>query len=326
MKILFRAIFLGALPIFCTLAFPVLAGEIFVSNEGDDTVVVLDSENFEVLEVIPTGGRPRDMRFSPDGSELFIAASEADRIEVMDVETRRIVRHLETGDDPEIFDVDPTGKIIVVSNEDDGEATVIDVASGKILRVVEDIGIEPEGVTFTPDGKRVFVTAEATNTVIVIDPWEGSILGEILVGNRPRRGVFTPDGSEYWVTNELGGTVSVIDAITLDFLAEIHFEKQGLRATDITPVDLAMTSDGATVYVTLGRARHVAVIDVASREVQDYVLAGNRVWGAALTEGNSLLVVTNGASDDISVIDTRSLKSIHSVAVGRTPHTVRIRN
>lgn len=302
------------------------AGEVYVSNEGDDTVAILDSDTFEVLDVVETGGRPRDMRFGPGGGELFIAASEDDRIEVLDLASREIVRHIETGDDPEIFDIDPTGAIIVVSNEDDGAATVIDVASGGILRVIEDIGIEPEGVTFAPDGERVFVTAEATNSVIVIDPWKGVVLDEILVGNRPRRGAFTPDGKEYWVTNELAGTVHVIDAETLEILDEIRFGKQGLRDADITPVDLAMTRDGLTAYVTLGRAWHVAVVDVASREPVEYVLAGNRVWGAALTADDSTLIVTNGASDDISVIDTAARKAVRSVGVGRTPHTVRIRD
>jgi YVTN family beta-propeller protein len=85
-----------------------------------------------------------------------------------------------------------------------------------------------------------------------------------------------------------------------------------------------MTADGKTAYITLGRARHVAVVDVASREVTDYILAGDRVWGAALTADESLLIVTNGASDDISIIDTAKNIAINSVAVGRTPHTVRI--
>lgn len=316
----------AALTLALGVALPAHCGEIYVSNEGNDTVVVLDSDSLEIQHVIETGGRPRDMRFSPDGSELLIAASEADRIEVLDLETKTITGYIDTGDDPELFDIDPSGEILVVSNEDDAEATVIDIASGTIRTVIEDVGIEPEGVTFTPDGKRVFVTAEATNTIAVIDPWEGVILADILVGNRPRRGTFTPDGREYWVTNELGGTVSVIDSETLQVSHTISFEKKGLREADITPVDLVMTKDGTTAFVTLGRAWHVARVDVATRTVEAYILAGSRVWGAALTADDSILVVTNGASDDISVIDTEANRAVRSVAVGRTPHTVRIRD
>jgi YVTN family beta-propeller protein len=82
-----------------------------------------------------------------------------------------------------------------------------------------------------------------------------------------------------------------------------------------------MTRDGKTAYVTLGRANHFAVVDVASRTVKDYVLVGQRAWGATLNRDESLLFVVNGLSDDVSIVDTRTNKVIKSVPVGRVPHT-----
>ena len=82
-----------------------------------------------------------------------------------------------------------------------------------------------------------------------------------------------------------------------------------------------MTRDGKTAYVTLGRANHVAVVDVATRKVRDYVLVGNRAWGATLSRDESMLVVVNGLSDDISLVDTKTNKVLRSVPVGRVPHT-----
>lgn len=299
-------------------------GYIFVSNEMDNTVSVIDGTSFEVVKTIATGQRPRDMRWSSDNSQLLVAVSGDDRIDVIDIATLEVVGSIEAGEDPEIFNIDPSGTIIVAANEDDNQVTITDVATGKQIRVVEEVGIEPEGVAFRHDGKVVFVTSEVTNTIFVIDPWKGEIIDEVLVGNRPRRGFVTPDDKEYWVTNELGATVSILDAQTFELLEDIHFEKRGMRDEDINPVDFAMTADGKTAYITLGRARHVAVVDVASREVTDYILAGDRVWGAALTADEKLLIVTNGASDDISIIDTDKNIAINSVSVGRTPHTVRI--
>ena len=81
---------------------------------------------------------------------------------------------------------------------------------------------------------------------------------------------------------------------------------------------------GAVGVEGVGLGHDAAIVDVASREVEDYVLAGDRVWGAALNHDDSLLVVTNGASDNITIIDTDDLRAINSISVGRTPHTVRI--
>ena len=299
-------------------------GKIFVSNEMDNTISVIDGVTHDVVKTIPVGERPRDMQWHNNKTQLLIATSGSDHIEILNIETLEIIGTIEAGEDPELFDLDPSGKILVASNEDDNELTVSDTSTGEKIRTIENVGIEPEGVTFSNDGKVVFVTSEATNTVIVVDPWSGTILNEALVGSRPRRGIFTPDGSEYWVTNELGGTVSIIDTYSLEIIDEIFFEKRGMREGDINPVQLIMTASGKTAYITLGRAMHVAVVDVKTRTVTDFILAGDRVWGAALTADESLLMGTNGASDDISIIDTKKKIAVKAVAVGRTPHTIRI--
>ncbi|MGD9872107.1 MAG: hypothetical protein AB7S63_13810, partial [Thauera sp.] len=98
-------------------------------------------------------------------------------------------------------------------------------------------------------------------------------------------------------------------------------EPKGFRSDDVTPVGITMTRDGKTAYVTLGRANHFAVVDVASRKVKDYVLVGNRAWGVTLSRDESMLVVVNGLSDDVSIVDTRTNKVLRSVPVGRVPHT-----
>ena len=300
------------------------AGKIIISNEGSDNISIIDLDTYEIISNIESGKRPRDMKILKNKNQLLVAASEDDIINIIDTNSYKIIGEIETGDDPEIFDISPDEKILVVSNEDDNEATIIDLSSGKIIRVVEEVGIEPEGVTFTPDGKLVYVTSEGTNTIIIIDPYKGEIIDEILVGNRPRRGAFVKNGSEYWVTNELGNSVSVIDTKTRTELKKIEFEIKGIRKTDITPVDFAVSHGQELAYITLGRSKHVAVVDVNNHEIKDYILAGSRVWGAAITKDDQILIVTNGNEDNISIIDTRKNAAIKTIAVGRTPHTVRI--
>ena len=85
---------------------------------------------------------------------------------------------------------------------------------------------------------------------------------------------------------------------------------------------LVITRDGKTAYVTLGRANHVAVVDVAKRAVEDYILVGRRAWGATLSRDESRLYVTNGLSDDLSIVDTAKRRVLKSVPVGRVPYGV----
>jgi YVTN family beta-propeller protein len=83
-----------------------------------------------------------------------------------------------------------------------------------------------------------------------------------------------------------------------------------------------MTRDGKRAFVSLGKANHVAFVDVASRKATDLVLVGKRAWGVALDKAEKTLYVVNGLSDDLSIIDVASAKATKTVKVGRVPHSV----
>ncbi len=76
--------------------------------------------------------------------------------------------------------------------------------------------------------------------------------------------------------------------------------------------------------MALGRANHVAVVEVVSRRIEKYILVGSRPWGLTLTQDESKLYVANGLSDDISIIDIGAPAVIKSVPVGRVPYGILI--
>ena len=145
-----------------------------------------------------------------------------------------------------------------------------------------------------------------------------------MVGTRPRRFALTPDEKELWVSAELAGQVDIIDTRTNRTTGDIVFKPTGFRRNEVTPVDLLMTRDGITAFVALGRANHVAVVDVSSRRILDYILVGKRPWGLALSQNEELLYVANGLSDDITIIDVPKRHVRKSVPVGMVPYGILI--
>ena len=87
----------------------------------------------------------------------------------------------------------------------------------------------------------------------------------------------------------------------------------------LQPVGVRVTADGTKAYVALGPANRVAVVDLSSFEVKDYLLVGQRVWQLAFSPDGAFLYTTNGNSNDISVIDTASDTVTVSVQVGEQP-------
>ena len=201
--------------------------------------------------------------------------------------------------------------------------TAIDLAQRKVIAEVP-VGIEPEGVGVSPDGKILIATSETSNMAHFIDTDTYQIVDNVLVGSRPRYAEFTTEGSQLWVTSEVAGTVSVIDPKTRAIIKTIGFEIPGVRPENMQPVGVRILKDGSKAFVALGPANHVAVIDAKKLEVEQYLLVGQRVWQLAFTPDEKLLFTTNGNSNDVSVIDVPSLTVIKSIAVGDAPWGVTV--
>lgn len=296
-------------------------GHAYVSSEKDNAVTVIDQKTLAVVGVIKTCKRPRHMQLMAGDTQLIVACGDSSQADVIDLATRKSVGKVPLGDDPEIFDISPDGKTLYVSNEEDAELGIVDIATKKRTGAVK-VGQEPEGVKVSPDGKWVFVTSEVASMVHAVDAATGKVVKNIPVGKRPRRFAFNADASELWVSNELGASLSVISVKDLAVSNTVKFEVKGMRADDISPVDLKLSRDGKTMYVGLGRANHVAFVNTADKAVGPLVLTGKRAWGLGLNGDGSQLWVANGMSDDVTVIDTATSKALKTIAVGRVPHSV----
>ena len=297
-------------------------GLIFISNEKSSTITVLDGTD-TVIRTFETCARPRGMHFNQDRSRFFVGCADDSQIAIYEVATQKLVGRIRGVEEPETFDLHPNGRHLYISNEEDATATLFDVETGAFLAEFET-GEEPEGVLVSADGKLVFVASEAANLVHVIDTEAREVIADILVDTRPRRFALTPGDKELWVSAELAGIVDIIDVATLKIVDDISFLPTGFRKEQVTPVDLLITRDGTRAYVALGRANHVAVVDVKAREVLAYILVGKRPWVLALTRDERRLYVANGLSDDITIIDTESLKVITSIPVGLVPYGILI--
>src|SRR5262249_18049439 len=131
------------------------ADKIFVSNEKDNTVTVIDSETLKVVKTIPTGKRPRGIVITPDFKELIVCIGDDTRLDVIDTDKLEVVKsYPASGPDPELLAVNQRGDRIYVANEDDGLVTVMDRATGEAISEVP-VGVEPEGMAVSPDDSLV---------------------------------------------------------------------------------------------------------------------------------------------------------------------------
>ena len=99
-----RFVTILALSLFSTT---VAADEIWVTNEKDDTISIIDVESEEVIRTIEVGERPRGITFAQDYSVVFVCASDSDTVQVIDPDTGKVLHELPSGEDPEQFVLHP---------------------------------------------------------------------------------------------------------------------------------------------------------------------------------------------------------------------------
>ena len=99
---------------------------------------------------------------SKDGKLVLICASDDDRVEVRDAKTMKLKYHLPSGPDPELFILSPDDDTLYIANEDDAMVTVVDMNDKMIIDDIP-VGVEPEGMGLTNNGKILVNTSETTN-------------------------------------------------------------------------------------------------------------------------------------------------------------------
>jgi PQQ-dependent catabolism-associated beta-propeller protein len=327
----------SALACFLLLALPALsahAGRAYVSNEDGQSVSVLDTDKAEVVATISVGKRPRGLKLNADGTLLYVAVSglpkcpptvpdeecaklerdlAADGIAVVDTRQNKLLKVLKAGSDPEQFDLSKDGKRMFVANEDIATTSVVDTGSGEVIERVA-VGKEPEGVVVSPNGRWVLVTNESDNAVSIIDASTLKVLRSVKVGHRPRDAAFTPDSKTAYVSGEFDASLyrmAVPEGEPVQRVLQMRKEAR--------PMAVILDTPRNRIYMTTGRGRTVAVIDLKSSKLLKEIEVGTRPWGMAMSEDGRFLYTANGPSNDISVVDTKNLTVIKRIAVGKTP-------
>ena len=249
----------------------------------------------------------------------YVSSEKDNALTIVDLKTLAVTGTLATCKRPRHLQRSADGQQMLVACTDSNQADLIDLATRKSVGKLP-LGAEPEAFDLSPDGKTIYVSNEDEGALSVIDVASGKLIRSVEVGKEPEGVKVSPDGKTVWVTNELAASVTILSTRDYSTLGTLTFEVKGARAADITPVGITMTRDGKRAFVALGKANHVAFVDVPARKVTDLVLVGMRAWNVTLDKAEARLYVVNGLSDDLTVVDVAAAKALKSIPVGRVPY------
>jgi YVTN family beta-propeller protein len=143
----------------------------------------------------------------------------------------------------------------------------------------------PVRMALRPDGREIYVTCEAADSVIVVDPETRMKVAEIPVGGNPTGVAFTPDGRRAFVTNRLDDTVSVIDTEARKAIATLK--------TGNEPHGVLADRAGKQLYVLNTSSNDISVFDIRTLQRIKDLSGGNGPWSLALSPDGQRVVTTN---------------------------------
>ena len=288
-----------------------LPARVYVPNEADNNISVIDPVSLKVIATLPAGKLPEHLTPDWDMSRLYVSNYASAFMTAIDPRTETVVSPIAA---PSAYNLyfSPDGSKAIVMAEDVSRIDFYDRTTWKLLKRLPIKWAGIDHADFSAGGRFLLASTEYAGHVLKVDVVTMSIVGDLAVGGKPIDVKLAPDGSVFFVTNQGRSGVSVIDPF---LMKEIKFIKTATGAHG-----MAISRDTRSLYVTNRLVGTISVIDFATRNVTATWVVGGSPDMMQVSPDGTQVWTGNRYSNTVVVIDTTSGKVIATIAVGRQPH------
>jgi len=170
-----------------------------VSCEFSGKLLKVDMHSLRVAGTLDLGGRPVDVRLSPDGTLVYVAneGSAYGGAQIVDPLNLKLVAFIKTGAGAHGEITSRDGRSLYVTNRLAHSISVIDFAGRKVVNMWTIARGSPDMGGVSADGSQLWVSGRYNREVYVIDTRSGSTLARIPVGGGPHGLCLFPQPGRY---------------------------------------------------------------------------------------------------------------------------------
>ncbi len=166
------------------------------SCEFSGFLVRIDLATMEITGEVNIGGKPVDLKLSPDGSVMYNANETRNGISVVDWANMKELQFIPTAKGAHGLYPSRDGKQLYVTNRGAGSVTVLDFATRTVAGTWQ-FGGSPDMGGVTTDGKQLWLSGRYNSEVYVIDTTTGKLIKKIPVGNGPHGLAYFPQPGRF---------------------------------------------------------------------------------------------------------------------------------
>ncbi|HTE64683.1 MAG TPA: cytochrome D1 domain-containing protein [Candidatus Binatia bacterium] len=288
-----------------------IPARVYVPNERDYTISVIDPATMSVIATLPAGILPEHVGPDWDLSRLYVSNYFSTELTVLDARSGALLTPITA---PLAYNLyfTPDGSKAVVMAE---EYSRIDFYDRRTWQLLRQLPIPFPGIDhadFSAGGRYLLATTEYAGVLVKVDTVTMEIVGSLWVGGSPVDVKLSPDGTVFYVANQFRHGVSIIDPVAM---AEIGFLPTGRGAHG-----MAISRDTRWLYVTNRDAGSVSVIDFATRAIiATWWIGGSPDMLQVSTDGTQLWTANRRANTAV-VLDAANGQVLYVIQVGRQPH------
>jgi len=302
---------------------------IIQTNSAGDNIHVIDPDTNKVVGVITGIEVNHGAAVAPDGSRIYVSDEADSTLDVVDAKTLKVTHRIPLSGHPNNIAVGRDGRRVYVGIiQAPGGVDVIDTATLKNVKTLQTKGTIHNAYV-TPDGKYVVAGSIAGKTVNVFDAAteQPAWTLEMDLGVRPMTFSSNADGSTKWLFVQLSGFNGFA---VVDFAARKEINR--IKNPDLPPGKsivpagsdpshgMAVTADNKTLVVCSRINNFLYAYSLPELKLLGGAELGGKGAGwVTLTPDGKTAYVANPVTNDVSVVDVKSLKEVARIPVGYVP-------
>ena len=260
---------------------------IYISDEADSTLDIVDGKSLKVIKKIPLSGHPNNIAVGKDGKRVYVGIIQAPGgVDVIDTVAMTNIKTLPTKGSIHNAYVTPDGKYVVAGSIAGKTVNVFDAATDATAWTLDmGLGVRPMTFSWNPDGstKWLFVQLTDFNGFAVVDFATHKEINRIKNPDLPPGKQEVPEGSD---------------------------PSHGM----------AVTADGKTLVVCSRINNYLYSYSLPDlKNIGAAELTGKGAGWVTLTPDGKTAYVANPVTNDVSAVDIKTMKEVARIPVGFVP-------